>query len=138
MSMEQARREIYTAAEAARAAWDGWPLKMQTDNNTPIDPAQQTDPYVTAALMFMGGEQASLGDKPLVATFGHLVLGFCIKEAQGTAPVNKLADHFASFVEFKQFGSVRTRAMVPQKAVRDRGWYVLPVLVPFWYHRVAS
>ncbi|WP_454735368.1 hypothetical protein [Cupriavidus necator] len=138
MSMEQARQDLYTAVEAARAAWPAGGLKLQTENKNLVDRATQTAPYVAASVMFMGGEQASIGAKPLVATFGHLVLGFCAKEDQGTADLYKLADHFAQYVEFKQFTSVRTRSMLPQKAVPDKGWYVVPVLVPFWYHRVAA
>lgn len=138
MSMELARQDLYGALEAARQAWPDWSLDLQTGNNNLIDISMQERPYVTAEVVFMGGEQASLGSKPLVATYGHLVLGFCIKEAQGTAQVYKIADHFARFVEFKDFAIARTRAFAPQKAKPDRGWYVLPVLVPFWYHRVAS
>lgn len=138
MSMEQARKDLMTAVEAARAAWPGGALKLQTENKNLIDRSTQVDPYVAASIMFMGGEQASIGDKPLVATFGHLVLAFCTKEDQGTAGVYKLADHFARYIEFKQFTAVRTRSMLPQKAIPDRGWYDVPVLVPFWYHRVAA
>lgn len=138
MSMELARQDLYGALEAARLAWPDWSLDLQTGNNNLIDISTQEKPYVTSEVVFMGGEQASLGSKPLVATYGHLALGFCIKEAQGTATVYKLADHFARFVEFKDLSVARTRALVPQKSKKDRGWYVLPVLVPFWYHRVAS
>jgi hypothetical protein len=135
---EQARQMIVTLGEQAKVAWVGTPIDIQWDNRNLIDITARQTPYVDISMLEMGGGQLELGPKPLIKQDGYIVVTACIREDQGSAKALALRDHFLPYYELKDLSVLRTYAGTAHKSVLAKGWMCYPVMIPFWFTRVAQ
>lgn len=139
MSLLIAQQDVANAVAAAATAWSGpFTLKIQYENRDLIDISKQLDPYATVETVFMGGHQADLNPKPLTVQYGQIVLSACAKLGAGSQGAARILDHFTSYLELKNFSLIRTHSGVANRAIQKAGWEIYPLIIPFWYHRVAT
>jgi hypothetical protein len=138
MSLVTAQDDIRTAVEAARAAWGAYTLQVSYDGLQQIDLSTQVLPKVCADIIFLDGGQLDLGPQPTGAQYGQIHLGAAAPIGSGSRRQLALLDHFIGYLELKNFSLVKTHMAVAHKEYDEKGWTVWPLLVPFWYHRLAS
>lgn len=138
MSFETARLDLVQAAEAARAAWDAWPLIVSYENQVLLDVPTTEQPYVCVEIHSMDSEQADLADRPRVKEWGQVLIIAHAPHNTGSRQAKLLLDHFRPFFELKNFSLVRTRTARGGPPYPAKGWECWPMVVPFWYHRLAT
>lgn len=142
MSQVTAITDIRTVLKAARAAWATWtPLVMEWDGMGAVDFSAQVKPFICAEIVFLDGHQLELSKlTPLSVQYGqiHLTAFAKIGQAGGVLSAASLIDHFRPYLERKNLSLVRTHVAASHKSFEWKGWEGYPLLVPFWYHRLAS
>lgn len=138
LNLTGAEQDVATAVQTAAAAWSAYTLKVQYENRDLVDLAVQTEPFVAVETVFMRGHQADMGPKPLTVQYGQIVLVAMVKQGGGTQAATALLDHFVSYLELKNLPTIRTHSAVADKRFPKLGWEGYPLVIPFWYHRVAS
>ena len=137
MNIELARQAITSKVEQVRALYSPT-LIVEYDNRILVDRATQVDPFVMVDLLFISGNQASLGLDTLVRNYGQIVLTASAKENTGMKQAAEILDFFSARLEIREFGGVRTKGASPQKCTHAEGWYHFPVIIPFWFDRLAQ
>jgi hypothetical protein len=140
MSFELARADMVAAAQAAKAAWAGppSPLVVSYENVTDLDIERQPSPYVCVDLHLLDSEQLSLGQVVTVADYGQIHIVAHVPENAGSLTARRILDHFRPYFELKTFTTLRTRTAMGAASYEKKGWYCLPLIVPFWYHRLVT
>lgn len=138
MTFEAARIALTTQFEAALAAYPSTAPKVQYDNRNLVDISKQIEPYLVFNIVNMTGRQLDLSNKPLSAQYGQLVLTAMAKENTGSSKANTLLDFFLPRLELKELGTVRTHTGMATKSFTQNGWEGYPILIPFWWLRVAT
>lgn len=140
MSYEGARTDMVNAALAAQATWTGSPspLSLAFQNQTTLDVDTQTSPYLCVDLYFIDGDQLSLGKIVTVADYGQIHLVAHVPENQGTLKAGQILSHFRPYFELKTFSTIRTKATMGAAPFQKSGWYCVPLIVPFWAHRLVT
>lgn len=139
MTLLAAQKAVAAFGEAARTAWSGsYTLKVQYENRELVDITKQQDPFVTVEMVFQGGQQADLNPHPIVAQYGSVIVTACVKSGGGSQAAAALLDHFIPYFELKNLSAIRTHAAVAHKSIPKAGWELYPLIIPFWFHRVAS
>ena len=140
MSYVTAITDIRTAMKAARLAWaGGYMLDVKYDSLSSVDVSLQTNPFVCCEIIFLDGQQMALGGDPPVVQYGQIHLAACVKvgQAEATLKAARLLDYFTPVLELKNWTLVRTRSAAAHKSYDEKGWECWPILVPFWYQRLA-
>lgn len=138
MTFAAARLALTTQFELALAAHALPRPKVQYDNRNLIDTKTQVDPYVSFNIVNVNGKQLDLSNKPMSAQYGQMILTVMIKENGGTSKVDLLMDHFLPRLELKELGAVRTHTGMAAKCFEKNGWDCHPIVIPFWWLRVAT
>lgn len=138
MTLEAARVAITTQFELALAAYSGTAPKVQYPNRNLIDPSTQVAPWVELDIVNISGKQLDLGPAPLAAQYGQIVLVAYAKENAGSKEAGMLLDYFLPWLERKNLGIVRTQVGMYSKSNVAKGWEGFPIVVPFWWLRVAT
>lgn len=138
MSFETARLDLVQAAEAARVAWTSWSLAVSYENQTVLDVPTAEQAYVCLEIHQLDSEQAELAAQPLVKEWGQVLIVVHAPHNTGSRQAKLLLDHFRPFFELKNFSLVRTRTARGGPSYTSKGWECWPMVVPFWYHRLAS
>lgn len=137
MSTELARQAITSKIEQVRLLYPT-PIIVEYDNRSVVDLATQTDPFVMVDLVFLSGEQASIGLDTYVRTYGQILITASCKENTGMKAAAEIVDFFSQRLEIREISLVRTYGASPQKCKTMAGWYHFPVIIPFWFDRVAQ
>ena len=138
MTFEASRQALVTQFEAALAAYPSTKPKVQYDNRGLIDTKTQVDPYIVLNIVDINGRQLDLSNRPMSAQYGQLMLTVMAKENSGSRAANLLRDYFLPWLELKELGVVRTQTGMGVKSFVSKGWEGFPILVPFWWLRVAT
>ncbi len=136
--MEATRVALVTAIEALRATYTDSSLVVEYDNRIGVDPAQQTNPYLSVQLKFVDGLQADISDTPIHRLIGQLYLVAWVRKNTGSTTANNLLEHFYKGLQRRQFGSVRVKMAIPVKQVEVADWVGFPVILPYWKDEVTS
>lgn len=138
MSREAARTAVTTKAEALKASWSDYALKMEYEN-TLLDMSKQSKPFVRITLHYTDGYQANLGTSPTHRAVGGILIEALAKESTGSKVPNQLLDHFYKGMHMSDaMLPVRTYAakfLPHQQAVN--GWQSFAVVVPFWFDDIS-
>jgi hypothetical protein len=137
MSLVTAQDDIRTAVEAARAAWGAYALKVEYGGLDVIDESTQVLPKVCCDVIFLDGGQLDLNARPMTVQYGQIHLAAAAPIGSGARRQLALLDHFTDYLELKNFSLVRTHAASAHKEYDEKGWNVWPLLIPFWFHRLA-
>lgn len=133
MSLETIRVALVTAVEALRPSFSqGYTLLVEYDNVLLVDTRVQTNPFLGVEVKFISGEQIGITNVPLQRVYGILTLSAAVPAGSGSSKAFKLLDHFATGLQRKAFGSVRTHISSPTHTVPHLGWNYYTVAVPFW------
>jgi hypothetical protein len=141
MSFATASSDLVNAVEAARALWPGpvpATLKADYENRRLVDLDRQTEPYISVDIHFVNGSQISLGSTKVVEEHGQLHLLVCAPVNSGTRISKQIMDHFVPYLELENFSLARTHAAKAQACYEKLGWYITPLVVPFWFHRLVT
>lgn len=138
MSFELARVDVEAAVQAGLAAWAGPALPLVFQNRTTLDVDRQTNPYLCVDIHFMDGEQLSMGSPAVLADYGQVHLVVHAPAKSGLLASARILDHFRRYIELKAFVTIRTRAAKGASVYTKDGWQCLPLIVPFWYHRLVT
>lgn len=138
MNSETARVLLTTQIEAALAAYPGTKPRLQYENRNLVDTSTQVDPFVGIDIVYINGTQLDLGAKPMSVQYGQIVITAFCKENSGTKAANVLLDYFLPWLELKEFSGVRTHSGMYSKGNSQKGWQAYPLIVPFWWTRVAA
>jgi hypothetical protein len=140
MSTVTAITEIRTALKAARQAWSTYTLEVEYDGLSTVDLSTQVNPYVACEIIFLDGHQLDMNAQPLAVQYGQIHISACVKIGQNEATLKaaRLIDHFTPYLELKDWALVRTHAAAAHASYDEKGWKHWPLLVPFWYQRIAS
>lgn len=138
MSFELARVDVVAAAQAGLAAWAGPDLPLVFQNQATLDVDRQTTPYLCVDLYFLDGEQLSLGSPAVMADYGQVHLVAHAPGRSGMLASARVLDHFRGYFEHKSFATIRTRAGRGAAPYAKGGWHCMPLVIPFWYHRLVT
>ena len=138
MTFESARVALTTQFKLALAAYPTTKPKVQYDNRNLIDTRTQIEPFVSFNILNINGQQLDLSNRPMSAQYGQIVLSVMAKENTGTSKVNVLLDYFLPWLELKELGAVRTHTGMGAKSFEKNGWEGHPIVIPFWWLRVAT
>lgn len=140
MSQTTAVTDIRTALKAARIAWPSYTLEIEYDGLSSVDLSTQINPYATCEIVFLDGHQLDMNAQPLAVQYGQIHFAACVKIGQNEATLKatRLLDHFTTYLERKNWSLVRTHVAAAHASYDEKGWKCWPLLVPFWYQRIAS
>lgn len=138
MTIQAARLAITTQFELALAAYPVPKPVVEYDNRNLIDTTKQVLPYISLSIFNISGKQLDLADKPMTMQAGQIVISANVKEGGGSLVADRLLDYFIPWFELKELGIVRTHSGVASGEKTVKGWCVYPILVPFWWIRVAT
>ncbi len=138
MSYEAVRLDVVQAVQAAKATWTAWPLVIGYENQTTLDVPTQELPYLCVEIHLVDSEQADLADRPLIKDWGQIHLVAHAPHNSGSRHPKLLLDHFRPYFELKNFSLVRTRTARGGPSYPVKGWECWPMVIPFWYHRLAT
>lgn len=138
MSIPQARIDLVTAVEAARATFPT-PLVIQYDNQTPPDVAALTEPWLSVSIEFLDAYQGDISSRPLHRHIGAIKLTANSHQGSGTAKSLNLLRHFTLALQRKNHGIVRTMlADVRVPAPPKDNIHTVTHAVPFWFDEVVG
>lgn len=139
MSSEAIRVAVTRKLEAALAALVSVPnFKLKYENRETIDMSTQKDPFACVEIILTDTYQASLGVQQKHKRYmGTVYLEICVLAGTGTSSPNIIADHFCEFLEIASFEGVNTMAGSIGNGRVEKGWYKLPMGVPFWSDKFA-
>lgn len=139
MSIEQQAIDIRTEIERGKVAWTDYPLEIEYDNRDAVDLSALLTPYLMVDILWGDGVQMDLGQRPMVADIGSIILAAGVKEGQGTVGLLKLLQHFRAYLQLRHpLGSIKTKAaMLGGRPVLLRGFYYQTMTIPFWSQNLA-
>lgn len=132
----QARQDIVTAVEAARAAYSG-PLGIEYENRDLVNPANQHQPWLAVTISVLDAFQGDLAEHPIHRHIGVVLLEAHVKEGTGTVAALSLLNHFSARLQRSHLGMVRTHLADARPSGTKAGWYVARAAVPFWFDLVV-
>jgi len=138
MSAEAARLAIVTQFDAALAAYPPPVPIAQYENRNMVDTTLQQDPFVELDIKNISGRQLDLSNKPMTEQRGQIWITAFAKEGTGSRAAGLILDYFLPWFELKELGIVRTHSAFYFNAKPVNGWQPYPLLVPFWWIRVAA
>jgi hypothetical protein len=113
-------------------------LLIETDNRTLVNQKTQTVPYLRVEIETLSGGQESLGKNPLVEQRGQILLYACAREGSGPTLADELRDFVIPYFDRKVLGFVQCYAAVATRPRIIKGWEHYPVVVTYYYHRIAA
>lgn len=137
-ALTDTRTTIMAVVKQIQEDFTAYQLDVESDNRTTINQGKQSKPYLRVEVEPLSGEQASLGANPLVEQRGQILLYACAKEGSGALLADQLRDFITPYFDRKVLGFVQchTAFAVMPKAVQ--GWVYYPLIIDYYYHRVAS
>lgn len=132
------REQLVAELDALRATWVDYKLEVEYDNRDNIDMLSQRDPFLCAEIMFIGGQQADLSNKPVHRIVGMLVLTAKTREGAGSAGGYNLLEHFYPNMQHKVIGNVRLEMAEFSKPRLVGGWWGVSAMLPFHINRFPS
>lgn len=136
MSTTQARQDIVTAVEAARATY-GKPLVIQYENRAAVDPANQHEPWLAVSIEVLDSYQGDLSAQPIHRHIGFIKLEAHVKQGQGVAESLALLEHFSTRLQKRRFGIVQTQLADARPSATRAPWHVSVRNVPMWFDTLA-
>lgn len=134
-TLEQARIDIVTAIEAAKAGAPVSPLIIEYDNRIVVDTQTQVKPYLAVHVKFMDGNQADLAARPIHRIIGQIHIAAVTKLGTGSSEALKLLDFFYPQLHQRSMGVVRCHMAKVVDVKLHLGWQYYPVLIPFWFDK---
>lgn len=132
MSREDARIALTEAVQTLQGSYPGG-VNVEYPNQVELDPASQIAPFIRMKIYFIDGWRGSIGPAHH-RVLGQLVLEFWTNQNIGLKPSNDLMQHFYPELHMKNYGSAaRTFAARFVSGSQKSGWWVEPVLIPFWF-----
>lgn len=139
MNNESARLAIVTQFDAALAAYPTSPKPVaQYPNRNLVDTTTQVLPWVGLDIVNISGKQLDFNPKPLSAQYGQIVITAFCKQNSGERASGLLLDYFLPWFELKELSGVRTQTGMYAKSNPFKDWEGYPIVVPFWWVRVAT
>lgn len=134
----QVQATLARAVANIHAAWEdvNGPLLICGTNMAPVDYGRQEDVWLEAEVSMMDSHQMDLAKDPKLLAYGQLELKCYTRKGQGSLKAHEIVEFFFRAVRREPVLPVRLHMPRFHKEYEHRGWYVLPVMVPFWYETV--
>lgn len=129
---DQARVDI---VKAIHDAWNAGPykdFKLYGENQTRPNMDEQK-PVVEYEILFDTDEQATLAENPIVRTRGRIAFTVAVPEGSGTIQALQIRTFLKQVMKARHIGKVRTTIPKPSQNGSAKGWYLVPLIVPFRY-----
>ena len=136
--LELYRQQIVSEIELARAAFSEYELHVEYDNRGNIDMLSQRNPFLCAELMFTGGQQADLSNKPVHRITGMLVLTAKTREGAGSAGGYKLLEHFYPRLQHRVITNVRLSMATFDRPRLVGGWWGTSAILNFHINKFST
>ena len=136
--LELYRQQLVTEVEVLRATYAGCPLEIEYDNRDNIDMQNQRDPFLCVEVMYIGGQQADLSNKPVHRIPGMLVLTAKTREGMGSAGGYKLLEHFYPNLQWRVIGNVRLEMAEFSRPRLVGGWWGVRAMIPFHINKFPT
>lgn len=137
MNMEDARQALAAAAMTAVNTLVPVPL-TEWDNRFLVDLSTQQDPFLSFEFVVTSGTQISLGDQRVDRYRGVFAILACVKEGEGLARALVMAETVSKALQARSIGSVVTETSSPQRTRCEKGWFIVPVAIPFQFDDVVT
>jgi len=139
MTSAAAQQAIIAQFDLALAAYPTTKPKVQYPNRNGVDLATQVEPYIGLDIVNITGQQLDLNPKPMSVQAGQIVITAFCKDSSGWLGAANLLDYFLPSFELKNLSAgVRTHSAVYAKSNSAKGWEGYPLVVPFWWTRIAT
>lgn len=136
--LELYRQQLVGAVDVLQKTYEAGNLKVEYDNRDNIDMRTQRDPFLCAEVMFIGGQQADLSNKPVHRILGMLVLTAKTREGMGSAGGYKLLEHFYPNLQWRVIGNVRLEVAEFSRPRLVGGWWGFSAMIPFHINRFPT
>lgn len=135
MTFEDARQAIYSKF---KTGWDAnYPLvPVSYKNRDRVDLLQQKDPFVSIAVEFVDGEQASIELNSVTRYHGVIHFGCYVREFEGVATVNAHLQYLATLFKSATFSGLVLLGAKPAGSKTFEGWMCEMLRVPFWFDAI--
>lgn len=137
-ALSDTRAAVMAVVQQIQTDFTAYSLKVESENRTSIDQGTQVNPYLKVEIKPISGDQASLGVNPLVEQRGQILLYACIKDGEGAALADTLRDFVIPYFDRKVLNFVQCYAAIATQPKEVLGWRHFPVIVNYYYHRIAA
>jgi hypothetical protein len=132
MDFEAARAAIFARVDAGwTATYPAEPVEYE--NRRTVDRNAHPGPFLAVELVWSDGEQAELGNDPLIRYRGAIYCVVYVREGEGSAVGQTRLGYLASLLGVTSFGGVHTQAPKPVPGHDVPGWYRHILRVPFYF-----
>ena len=136
--LELYRQQLVAEVEVLRGTFTAHPLSVEYDNRDNINMLIQRDPFLCVEVMYIGGQQADLSNKPVHRIIGMLVLTAKNREGAGSSGGYKLLEHFYPNLQHRAIGNVRLEMAEFSKPRLVGGWWAVSAMLPFYINRFPT
>ena len=136
--LELYRQQLVAEVEALRGTFLAHALSIEYDNRDNINMLTQRDPFLCVEVMYIGGQQADLSNKPVHRIVGMLVLTAKTREGMGSSGGYKLLEHFYPSLQHRVIGNVRLEMAEFSKPRLVGGWWGVSAMIPFHINKFPT
>jgi hypothetical protein len=137
-ALSDTRTAVMIVVQQIQDDFSDYALNVEIDNRTVIDQAKQKTPYLRVEIEPLAGDQISMGKNPLVEQRGQILLYVCVREGKGAAEADELRDFIIPYFDRQVLGYLQCHAAVATRPRSIKGWEYYPIVVTYYYHRVAA
>lgn len=136
--LELYRQQIVAEVKNLKGFFTGHTLNIEYDNRDTVNMLTQRDPFLCVEIMYIGGQQADLSNKPVHRIIGMLVLTAKTREGMGSSGGYKLLEHFYPNLQHRVIGNVRLGMAKFSKPRLVGGWWGVSAMIPFHINRFPT
>jgi hypothetical protein len=134
IDLNEYRKEVTQAVLDIKTAFTDYPVSVEWDNRDTVNMQEQQMPFLCCELVFNGGRQADLSNKPIHRLQGFVILTGKSREGTGSSDALTLVSHFYQRLQRRVIGTtakVHTYYAELDKPRMVQGWWGVSALVPF-------
>lgn len=135
-SVDAVRQVVYGTLAAQ------WPslhptVPIDYENRGSVDPDSAVGPFVSVDIVFTDSRQVDLNQTPKVRYLGALWFGVMVKCGEGLAEGALLQASLTTMFALKSVATIQMRAATPLPGKEVKGWYLLPLRIPFKFDALS-
>lgn len=138
MTHDEIRSTFVTAVEAVKATFTEYPLVIEYDNRSIVDPDTQTNPFLCVEVKLIEGRQADLSADPIRRYAGFFILTSKVRINEGSKKQSELLEYFYTRLDRRKIGPSVIQMADFDGVVRKSGnWTGISALLPFRADRIG-
>lgn len=136
--LELYRQQLVSEVENLKDSFTEHTLNIEYDNRDNINMITQRDPFLCVEVVYIGGQQADLSNKPVHRIVGMLVLTAKTRDGGGSSGGYKLLEHFYPNLQHRVIGNVRLEMAEFSRPRLVGGWWGVSAMIPFHINRFPT